>query len=141
VDSTGTVSTIKYFPFGLTRSSDTLPTDKEFTGQRLDSTALYYYGARYYDPEIGRFISPDTVVPDPSNPQALNRYSYCINNPLKYTDPTGHVWDDWMIDYYMTLYGYGTADGSSCYMEGGGEKGTRIVASQEPNSSGQYSYK
>ena len=37
-----------------------------------------------------RFISPDTIVPEPGNPQALNRYSYTLNNPLKYTDPTGH---------------------------------------------------
>jgi RHS repeat-associated protein len=75
-------------------STGTLPTDKLFTGQRLDSTGLYYYGARYYDPQIGRFISPDTIVPDPANPQSLNRYSYCLNNPLKYTDPTGH-WPSW----------------------------------------------
>lgn len=67
-----------------------MPTDKKFTGQRLDSTGLYYYGARYYDPGIWRFISPDTVGPDPKNPQALNRYSYCLNNPLKYNDPSGH---------------------------------------------------
>jgi RHS repeat-associated protein len=51
---------------------------------------------RYYDPEIGRFISPDTIVPDPYNPQCLNRYSYCLNNPLKYTDPSGH-------DYYSDM--------------------------------------
>lgn len=66
------------------------PTDKLFTGQRLDSTGLYYYGARYYDPSIGRVISPDTIVPNPANPQSLNRYSYCLNNPLKYIDPSGH---------------------------------------------------
>jgi RHS repeat-associated protein len=85
---------IRYLPFGLTRSGmDTLSdnTDKLFTGQRLDfTTDLYYYGARYYDPEIGRFISAETIVPDPANPQTLNRYSYCLNNPLKYIDPTGH---------------------------------------------------
>ena len=68
----------------------TVPTDKKFTGQRLDSTGLYYYNARYYDSTIGRFISADTIVPDPANPQTLNRYSYVLNNPLKYTDPTGH---------------------------------------------------
>jgi RHS repeat-associated protein len=78
------------FPFGECRNSQgTLPTDKLFTGQRLDTTGLYYYGARYYDPQIGRFISPDPTIPDPKNPQALNRYSYCINNPFKYIDPSG----------------------------------------------------
>jgi RHS repeat-associated protein len=67
-----------------------MPTDKLFTGQRLDrDTGLYYYGARYYDQGLGRFISPDIVVQNPGNPQTLNRYSYCLNNPLKYADPTG----------------------------------------------------
>jgi RHS repeat-associated protein len=61
-----------------------------FTGQRLDDTGLYYYNARYYDPTIGRFISGDRIVQDISRPQTLNHYSYCINNPLKYNDPTGN---------------------------------------------------
>jgi RHS repeat-associated protein len=84
------VSTIKYTPFGETRSL-TGPdvTDKLFTGQILDDTGLYYYNARYYDPTIGCFISSDTIIPNPSNPQSFNRYSYCLNNPLKYTDPSG----------------------------------------------------
>ena len=82
---------IRYYPYGSTRgSSGSLDTDKKFTGQRLDSTGLYYYNARYYDPTIGRFISADTIVPNPANPQSFNRYSYCFNNPLRYTDPTGH---------------------------------------------------
>ena len=50
-----------------------------------------YYGARYYDPALGMFLSPDTLVPEPGNPQSLNRYSYVLNNALRYTDPTGHV--------------------------------------------------
>jgi RHS repeat-associated protein len=54
------------------------------------STGLLYYGARYYDPALGRFISADTVVPGAGNPQNLNRYAYVRNNPLRYTDPTGH---------------------------------------------------
>ena len=41
------------------------------------------------DEGIGRFIQPDSIVPDPMNPQSLNRYSYVFNNPLRYTDPTG----------------------------------------------------
>jgi hypothetical protein len=52
---------------------------------------LYDYNARFYDPYLARFISADTIVPDPGNPQAFNRYAYCINNPLKYVDPTGHT--------------------------------------------------
>jgi RHS repeat-associated protein len=64
-----------------------------YTGKRLDrETGLYYYGARYYDPVLGKFITPDTIVPNPNNPQDLNRYSYCSNNPINYTDPTGHNW-------------------------------------------------
>jgi RHS repeat-associated protein len=87
--SGGSLGVIKFYPYGEARFGS-VPTDKKFTGQRLDSTGLYYYGARYYDPAIGRFISADTVVPSPTNPQNLNRYSYALNNPLKYTDPTRH---------------------------------------------------
>jgi RHS repeat-associated protein len=88
-DEGNEISSIDYYPFGLTRSGD-VPTDRKFTGQRFDDTGLYYYGARYYDPVIGRFISSDTMVPDPMNPHSFNRYSYCLNNPLKYIDPSGH---------------------------------------------------
>jgi RHS repeat-associated protein len=93
-DSAGSlISSIKYTPFGETRAGD-VPTDKKFTGQRLDSTGLYYYNARYYDPTIGRFISADPFMLRPSYPQGLNRYSYVFNNPLRYTDPTGN-WPPW----------------------------------------------
>jgi RHS repeat-associated protein len=77
----------------------TLPTDIGYTGQRLDSTGLMYYRARYYAHYLNRWISPDTIVPDPKNPQSLNRYSYTYNNPVKYNDPTGH-WPDW-LDYAL----------------------------------------
>ena len=94
-NSSGTLlGTIKYLPFGDCLQSPDLPTDKLFTGQILDNTGLYYYNARYYDPTIGRFISPDIVTPDLNNPQSLNRYSYALNNPLKYNDPTGN-WPNW----------------------------------------------
>lgn len=66
--------------------------ERGFTGQREDSeVGLIYMGARYYDPLTGRFISPDTIVPDPENPQSLNRYAYCMNNPVSYVDPSGHA--------------------------------------------------
>lgn len=91
-DSYGSiVAVIDYFPFGETRSvGGDLDIDKLYTGQRLDDSGLYYYNARYYDAAIGRFISADTLVPNYTYPQTLNRYAYVYNNPLKYTDPTGH---------------------------------------------------
>ena len=68
-----------------------MPTDFGFAGQRRDASAgLMYYGARYYDAGLGRFISADTIVPSAGNPQSLNRYAYVYNNPLRYIDPTGH---------------------------------------------------
>ncbi|MGC8787728.1 MAG: N-acetylmuramoyl-L-alanine amidase, partial [Anaerolineae bacterium] len=51
---------------------------------------LYFYNARWYDPALGRFAQPDTIVPGPGDPQSLNRYAYVHNNPLRFSDPTGH---------------------------------------------------
>jgi RHS repeat-associated protein len=72
--------------------SGTQANERGFTCQREDNeVGLIYMGARYYDPMTGRFISPDTIVPDPANPQSLNRYAYCMNNPVAYVDPSGHA--------------------------------------------------
>jgi len=152
------VSRQDYTPWGEARGSDITQTTLNFTGQRKDGTGLLYYGARYYDPVLGRFLSPDSIVPGnasgkggmaatlgqdggaalrpltvdfhepgfavtlaqedaftqakgfrfqlsdqdkqqgegakwqwgPANPQALNRYAYVLDNPLRYTDPSGH---------------------------------------------------
>ena len=62
-----------------------------YTGKEKDSTGLYYYGARYYDPALMHFTQADTVIGDVYNPLSLNRYAYALNNPYKYTDPSGHV--------------------------------------------------
>lgn len=75
-----------------------LPREKthhRFTGKYLDDdTGLYYYGARYYDPALGRFISPDPLyIADPerctTNPIACNLFAYANNNPMAFIDPTG----------------------------------------------------
>ncbi len=99
VNSSGTkTGELRYKAYGETRYTwGATPTTFNFTGQRLDSsTQLLYYGARYYDPLLGRFLSADTIVPSMGNPQALNRYAYMLNNPLKYTDPDGYrVNQDW----------------------------------------------
>lgn len=83
---------IGYYPFGTYRYGGSSSAVKyTFTGQEDDNEiGLYNFRARLYDPELGRFISADTIVPEPGNLQSLNRYSYCYNNPLIYIDPSGH---------------------------------------------------
>jgi RHS repeat-associated protein len=83
------VERTEYFPYGQVQSGGL--EKYGFTGQENDAdTELMYYGARYYSPEYRIFVQPDTMLPDPYNPQALNRYAYCLNNPVRYTDPSGH---------------------------------------------------
>jgi RHS repeat-associated protein len=77
----------------LNQASGSLPNFK-YIGQRADSlSGLYYYNARYYDPATGRFIQPDSIVPQPYNPSAWDRYAYVNNNPINRVDPTGHSVD------------------------------------------------
>ena len=64
--------------------------DRGFTGhEHLDKFGLINMNGRLYDPEIGRMLSPDNYVQMPDFTQNFNRYSYCLNNPLKFTDPDG----------------------------------------------------
>jgi len=86
------VSELRYSAFGETRyQNGTLTTDYLYTGQRQETEiGLYYYVARWYDPAIGRFVQADSIVPDPSSALGFDRYAYTNNNPVKYTDPSGH---------------------------------------------------
>ena len=93
-DSAGNrVTELRYYPYGDSRyNPGSQITTYRFTGQRWDSgTALYWYNSRWYDPLIGRFLAPDSIIPSPGNPQALNRYSYVGNRPLILVDPSGHA--------------------------------------------------
>ena len=96
--------TIDYYPFGGIRVNDrnsVFDEQRKFTGQEYDEdTNLHYYGARYYNQDIGRFVSQDLVFLAVGtgdkrvnialqNPQFLNSYSYVGNNPLKYVDEEG----------------------------------------------------
>jgi RHS repeat-associated protein len=66
-------------------------TPRGFTGhEHLDSVGLIHMNGRVYDPELGRMLSPDPIVQAPYNLQSYNRYSYVMNNPLSYTDPSGY---------------------------------------------------
>ena len=86
------IQDLTYHPYGDTFSNaGSVDLAYKYTGKELDdSTDLYFYEARYYDANLARFISADTLVPDPSNPQAFNRYAYALNNPIRYNDPSGH---------------------------------------------------
>jgi RHS repeat-associated protein len=83
-----------YLPFGGYRpgSAHTQSSNgRDFTGQHENmELGLLYYNARFYAPTLGRFISADSIVPNPANPQSYNRYAYVLNRTLNFTDPTGH---------------------------------------------------
>ncbi|MFC3195953.1 RHS repeat domain-containing protein [Marinicella sediminis] len=67
-------------------------TNYGFTGQsHIDKLGLVNFKARLYDPDLGMMLQADTVIPPGSVVDSLNRYAYVFNNPLSYTDPTGHV--------------------------------------------------
>ncbi|MFC1824540.1 RHS repeat domain-containing protein [Thermodesulfobacteriota bacterium] len=156
------VGTTEYKPFGSTRSqTGTDVTNYKFTDQELDPTInLYNYDARLYDPSIGRFITADTIVPEPFDPQTFDRYAYCRNNPLIYIDPTGHYFGDWGIGDFGALeafelgfepgidafdeivaalvFGWGYSSGQSTDSDSGGGEN---ISNQGPNTAideGEY---
>jgi RHS repeat-associated protein len=118
---------VRYRAFGATRfTSGTTPTSVRFTGQREEAAlGLYFYNARWYDPALGHFLSPDTVVPDPGNALDYHRYAYVRFNPLKYEDGSGHCatlangqadWENdsdecWQLAYL--IYGHGLGQGAA----------------------------
>lgn len=102
---------VHYDPFGAVLTN-TIEAGAEgttylYTGANYDQwSELLYCQSRYYDPRIGRFLTPDTMVPELYNPQAWNRFSYVQNNPLRYTDPSGHFWEEigqWFEDNWKQI--------------------------------------
>ncbi len=95
------ISEARYKPWGeLSYAWGTTPTERRYTGQRAEGIGLYDYGARFYDPSMGRFTSPDTHIPEQSQGvQAWDRYAYSNNNSVRFTDSTGHSVDCAANDY------------------------------------------
>jgi RHS repeat-associated protein len=93
-DASGSkIAEVRYKAWGEDRYVwGTTPTSYRYTGQRSEtSLSIYYYGARWYDSSLGRFLSPDTIVPEASEGvQAWDRMAYVNNNPVRYNDPSGH---------------------------------------------------
>jgi RHS repeat-associated protein len=83
--------------------------DRGFTGhEHLDVFGLINMNGRVYDPLVGRMLSPDNFMQAPDYTQSFNRYSYCLNNPLTYTDPSGYWagWDDLIVGGIGFTFGY-----------------------------------
>lgn len=114
VDGAGDLlTTVKYTAFGEVRSGDST-TDYQYTGQRNEAEiGLYYYVARFYDPQLARFISADTIIPEPGSIKGYDRYAYVNGNPISFNDLSGHRFCD-------------TADGTC---DGGGSRGSGGVIS------------
>jgi len=96
------VKRYRFDPFGnLEAQWGTEPNRYLFTGKEKDENGLYYFGARYYNPRLGRWITPEPrlysthpkLALNRKNPQGLNPYTYCFNNPLKYIDVEGK-WEE-----------------------------------------------
>ena len=83
----------EYDPWGKqTVTLNTIGFHRGYTGhEMLSEFKIINMNGRLYDPSIGRFFSPDKYVQMPDFSQNFNRYSYCLNNPLKYTDPSGEI--------------------------------------------------
>ena len=112
--ATGTVvSSMDFQAFGGRRNTDTQAangtppalTPRGFTGhEMLDSVSLIHMNGRIFDPYGGRFLQPDPVIQAPDNTQSWNAYTYCFNNPLNATDPTGM-----MTKYFDQILSLGMA--------------------------------
>ncbi len=114
----------RYDPWGDRKNPVTWDTD--FSGgltdrgytmhEHLDDFGLINMNGRVYDPLLGRFLSPDNYIQSPDNPQNYNRYAYALNNPLKYTDPSGEFFGTvftGIVDFVVTAFFEGGLDPTS----------------------------
>nr|WP_281375573.1 RHS repeat-associated core domain-containing protein [Haloferula luteola] len=125
------------------QSTSAADVNRGFTGhEMLDDFGLVHMNGRIYDPELGRFLSPDPYVQVPEFSQNFNRYSYVLNNPLSHTDSTGHfidliiaavVWAVTAIANVLTAYGAFVATG---YFTGGllGALGAAVIGIAAPGT-------
>lgn len=138
-DAAETLTRIQYKPYGETfvhkGDQDFAP---KYNSQELDpESKLYYYNARYYDPQIARFTSADTVLDGGAfSTQAWNRYMYVHGNPIRYKDPTGHIrfWERLNSDRFLDSDGVPThVENEQKYveLESGKDDGTGLSALAE----------
>lgn len=113
--------------------------ERGYTGhEHLDKFGLINMNGRMYDPVLGRFLSVDPIVQSPDNSQSLNGYSYCVNNPLKFTDANG-------FSYIQTMQQWYNHEGEGFWHRGefkpwDEDAGAFIDSFGHAVSSGSYSY-
>ena len=88
------VASTSYHLYGASKAStDTTGQPFAYNGEARDDTGLDYLRARYYDSQGGTFLTEDSYPGEDTDPLSQNRYSYVQNNPVNYTDPSGHFWN------------------------------------------------
>jgi RHS repeat-associated protein len=93
------ISETLYHPWGTARyAQGTSPTDYGYTGQMREGD-IYFYNARWYDPQLGCFMQADTFVPTAQGTQAWDRFAYVNNNPVRHTDPLGNYYCGLPFEY------------------------------------------
>ena len=126
-------SPTNFDPWGRSLSATPLATPFGFHGKRLVES-IYDYGARWYDPQMGRFLQPDPVIADPYDPQGLGRYGYVRNDPVGRIDPTGmwsvnvNAWGGYIDNYGFT----GISVGASLNGDGLASIGARVTIRNAP---------
>ncbi|MCE3203467.1 RHS repeat domain-containing protein [Paenibacillus sonchi] len=131
------VNSYAYDAWGnITNQTEGIRNSFKYSGEMYDEeTGLYYLRARYYDPGIGRFLNEDTYEGQIDNPLSLNLYTYVHNNPLIYSDPSGHriaedkYWskaDQKLIDKYTAEFNKAKAAGNTAAMQAAHDKAITI---------------
>ncbi len=109
-------------------SEPSLFSGRGFTGhEHLPWFKMINMNGRLYDPLTGQFLSPDPYIQDPSLTQSLNRLIYCLNNPLKYTDPSGFTLDELMYQTYWGSYNY-WVESNAGKIQSGGYRSSHITS-------------
>ncbi|MGI6251031.1 MAG: RHS repeat domain-containing protein [Anaerolineaceae bacterium] len=119
------ISKTLYHPWGTTRYAQGIsPTDYGYTGQMKEGD-IYFYNARWYDPQLGRFMQADTFVPTAQGTQAWDRFAYVNNNPMRYTDPSGH----WISNTNLLMHDGGGGSGGHPVLSYNGQKAASYMGS------------
>lgn len=104
-DASGAVLQYSNFdPYGERTEGDISIVTRGFTDHEHLDSGLIHMNGRVYDPVVGRFLSADIMVQAPYNSQSYNRYSYVMNNPVSFVDPSGYAW--WPIEKIQLGYAY-----------------------------------